>query len=78
MIKCIKFPSKWKSQYDVENTGVAKFELGLGPCGLTVVRLWYRYTCSCFVVRQYYMEGGSKDFIYNHNDITGRVEIEYD
>lgn len=77
MITLIKFPSTWKCKYDTDNTGIAEFKLGLGPCGLTVTKLHYRYNAAALQVRQYYTDGTCKDFIYNWTDITGRVEVEY-
>jgi hypothetical protein len=76
-VQLVKFPSRWRSKYDTNNTGVAEFKLGLGPCGLTVTKLRVRWAGTLLVITQYYSRGGSKDFIYRDRDITGRVEIEY-
>lgn len=79
-IQSVKFPSRWRSKYDLEGTGIAEFKLGPGPCGLTVTRIfaWWSANGSLFTVRQHCADGYEfKDFTYRASDITGRVEIEY-
>ena len=76
----IKVPAKWVSD-DYGNghqprDGHAIFELGEGPCGLTVTSMYGDWSCDRrnFTVKQYCSDGSSKLFHYRREDITGRIE----
>lgn len=74
----IRVPSTWRlDDSEYRQLGVADFQLGPGPCGLTVTALygsWSHPNEENFTVKQYCSDGSSKLFHYRREDITGRIE----
>ena len=52
------------------------FKLGLGPCGKVVKELYLNYSDAIATITQVHEDGTGKEFIYQMNDIAGRITHE--
>ena len=52
------------------------FQLGLGPCGKVVKNLYINYSDAIVTIMQEHEDGTVKEFIYQMNDIAGRIVVE--
>lgn len=54
------------------------FKLGLGPCGKVVDALGVTESVACLTIHQTHTDGTSKSFLYQWDDICGRVQLEFE
>lgn len=52
------------------------FKLGLGPCGKVVKELYLVHSDAIATITQVHDDGTAKEFIYQMNDIAGRITHE--
>lgn len=76
-----QYPRYIKSDSGVKlehNVASVNFGLGLGPCGKIVEALGVTESASSFTIHQHHTDGTSKSFIYQWDDICGRIQLEFE
>jgi hypothetical protein len=73
--RSVRIPARW---HDGQRSRAdsALFQLGPGPCGLTVTELLVSIDGDFVRLVQHHDGAPTKNFFYRTSDLVGRVEIE--